>query len=176
MNEIVKFARRVSLRLATVGDAEFIAELRSDESKSRFLSQGDYSVDAQRIWIEEYKARELAGTEYYYVIQGKEMERFGVVRLYDFQGDSFCWGSWIIKSGAPSYIAIESALSVYEIAFNELGFRQAHFDVRKKNEKVVSFHKRFGAQETKEDSENWYFKISKENYKKTRDRYSKFLI
>jgi len=164
----------VSLRLVCVDDAEFIVRLRSDESKGKYLSASDNYLAAQRAWITEYKERELAGSEYYFVIQGVDGECLGVVRLYDFQGDSFCWGSWIMKPGAPSYAAIESALTVYEIAFGELHFKQSHFDVRKKNEKVVGFHKRFGAEVVNEDADNWYFVITEENYASAKLRYSKF--
>lgn len=66
--------------------------------------------------------------------------------------DSFCWGSWIIKDSSPSYVAIESALCIYEFAFNTLGFRQSHFDVRKNNVKVVAFHQRCKARIVREDS------------------------
>ncbi|WP_236681179.1 hypothetical protein [Campylobacter lari] len=60
-----------------------------------------------------------------------------LVRLYDFRKSSFCWGGFLIKSGVPFYISIETVLFVYDFAFYELNFKESHFDVRKENEHVV---------------------------------------
>jgi RimJ/RimL family protein N-acetyltransferase len=70
------------------------------------------------------------------------------VRIYDFKKDinSFCWGSWILNDNKTKYAALEAALLIYNFAFNELGFSQCHMDIRKNNEKVINFHKRFGVE------------------------------
>ena len=133
-------------------------------------------VESQVKWIQEYKKREFKGSEYYFVIESKEKESLGLVRLYDFRNDSFCWGSWIIKDNVPSSCAIESVLSVYDFAFYQLGFAKSHFDVRKNNLKVVAFHKKFGAIITGEDDENYYFNFALEDYVKTRKKYAKFVV
>lgn len=86
------------------------------------------------------------------------------MRVYDLQPDSFCWGSWLIKDNAPTTTAIESALLLY--GFGELSYKKAHFDVRKGNERVIAFHKRFGAQVVNEDELNLYFNYPLENYLK----------
>ncbi|GAB0173489.1 hypothetical protein [Helicobacter trogontum] len=67
-----------------------------------------------------YKIRESLGQEYYFVIEGSVP--FGLVRLYDFVGESFCWGSFITTENAPFYVAIEAVCCVYEFAFYGLGF------------------------------------------------------
>ncbi|WP_086229929.1 hypothetical protein [Campylobacter devanensis] len=54
------------------------------------------------------------------------------------------------------------------LVFYELGFTQSHFDVRKNNLKVVTFHKKFGAIITSKDDENYYFNFALEYYVKTR--------
>lgn len=74
-------------------------------------------------------------------------------------------GSWIIKVGAPKTMAIESVLLVYEFGFYQLGYKKAHFDVRKGNERVVAFHLRFGAKIISEDESNYYFNYSEDAYK-----------
>ena len=137
--------RNLCLRLAEPDDAAFILELRLDASKSKYLSPVPNDLAAQRQWLIDYKYREQAGAEYYFVIESLAQEPLGVVRLYDFQGESFCWGSWILKPSAPALAAIESALAVYETAFGTLGFTRSHFHVRKGNDKVRDFHLRFGA-------------------------------
>lgn len=167
-------AKHISFHLVDIHDAEFILKLRSDKQKNRHLSSAQCSIEAQKNWIIEYKKREHIKQEYYYIISNLDAEDLGVVRLYDFKKDSFCWGSWILKSGAASYAAIESALLVYEIAFNQLGFLQSHFDVRKENTKVVKFHQRFGASIIKEDPLNYYFVIEKSTYNLAKSKYKKF--
>ena len=98
--------------------------------------------------------------------------------MYDFkvinQKRSFCWGSWIIKDGAPKTTAIESALQIYEFGFRKQSFDMSHFDVRKGN-KVIAFHKRFGAKIIGEDELNYYFYFFKEDYENIRVKYKKFL-
>jgi hypothetical protein len=51
----------------------------------------------------------------------------------------------------------------------------SHFAVKKENERVVAFHKRFGADIVDEDELNYYFQIDKENYIRIRNRYRKYL-
>ena len=166
--------RHVTFRLAEPSDAEFILNLRLDVNKSRHLSQTSNDLAMQRTWLENYKLREQRNEEFYYIIEDNGQRDLGVIRLYDFQNDSFCWGSWILCDGAPSYAAIESALLVYEIAFYQLGFTKSHFDVHKQNLRVLDFHQRFGAVIVDEDEDIFYLNISKEQYERTRQRYRKF--
>jgi len=165
--------KNVNLRLVEIDDAQFILDLRLE--KGEFLSGINPNVDQQRDWIEAYKKRENDKVEYYFVIEDSNGLELGVVRAYDFVGNSFCWGSWIIKDGSPYYVAIESALLIYEFAFYVLGFKNCHFDVRRENESVLNFHKRFGAKIIKENNLDYFFKLSIDDYQIARTRYSKFL-
>ncbi len=167
--------KNLRLRLAEVADAEFILALRLDESKNRYLSPVQNDVQAQRNWLAQYKSREQQRQEYYFVVESHAQEALGVLRVYDFQGDSFSWGSWILKPGAPTFAAIESALAVYETAFYELGFQRCHFQVRKGNERVREFHLRFGAVVVREDELEEHFEFDKAGYEVTRQRYRRFL-
>lgn len=168
--------KHIRLRLVVEGDAEFILALRTDTLKSRHLSRVENDLEKQKAWIVNYKKREKAGREYYFVIGDLEGERLGVVRLYDFRGDSFSSGSWLIKDGSPNYTAIESALAGYEFGFYQLGFSRSHFDVRKTNKRVVDFHRRFGALITSEDELNYFFSFSREKYLKIRQRFSRYFV
>ncbi|HDI3323402.1 TPA: N-acetyltransferase, partial [Vibrio cholerae] len=85
----------------------------------------------------------------------------GTVRIYDFKNDSFSWGSWILNDSKPRYAAVESAFLIYEFGFEKLGFKKSHFEVVKGNDKVSDFHLKFGAQQVDEDSDNYYYEISK---------------
>lgn len=167
--------RTIGLRLATPQDAGFLYALRKDEERTRHLSAIGADVEAQRQWLERYQARESAGEEFYFIICDPSGEPVGALRIYDYRGDSFSWGSWIIRAGTAPSVAMESALCVYEFAFGPLGFERCHFEVRKGNERVIAFHTRFGARVTGEDEAAHHFTFTKGDYAATRARYAKFL-
>ena len=164
--------KNVALRGVTERDAEFILALRTDAALNRYVSATENDVERQRCWIAEYRRGDA---EWYFIIEDLVGAPLGTVRIYDVRGDSFCWGSWILARDAPSHAAIESALLVYEFAFGQLGFAASHFDVRKDNDRVVAFHRRFGARDAGEDDANLYFTYSRADYKRIRERYRKFL-
>ncbi len=150
--------------------ADYIYSLRIDPLYNTHLSPPPASAEAQRAWIERYVQREQQGEEFYFVIERLDKVACGTVRLYDFRGPSFCWGSWILDHNKSRYAAIESALLVYRIGFEHLGFDESHFDVRRENRKVISFHKKMGAITTEIDDDNEYMRLPKEVfYEKQRD-------
>ena len=167
--------KNIQLRTAEISDAEFILQLRTQSDKTKYLSQVENDLAKQQAWLLAYKQKEQNGEEYYFVIESKAGEKLGLVRVYDLQPDSFCWGSWLIKDGAPKTTAIESALLIYEFGFGQLGYKKAHFDVRKGNERVIAFHQRFGARIVKEDELNYYFNYTLEGYLKIKQKYKRYL-
>lgn len=167
--------KNTNLRLVEIEDAEFILNLRLDEARNRYISHVEHDVTKQTNWLIAYKKRENTKTEYYFIVENKRHEKFGALRLYDFRDESFCWGSWILKKESPFYIAIESALLVYEFAFFNLGFNKSHFDVRTANERVLAFHKRLGAIVISQDKLNCYFSYTKEDYGQIKHRYKHYL-
>lgn len=144
------------LRFVEPEDAEFICGLRSDPALNRHISASSPSVEDQRRWIEQYKVREEAGHEFYFVVNHQTRD-YGVVRMYDFRGNSFSWGSWIMLPSRPKGLVTYSAVMVYEIGFDLLGFEQSHFDVRKGNQRVIDFHLRSGAVPVREDGQDQHF-------------------
>lgn len=171
----VSVCKHVKLRLATVNDSEFILNLRLDTNLNKYVSEVDNDLEKQKQWMVGYKEREQNRKEFYFIIESLQGESYGAVRLYNFKGGSFCWGSWMIQKDSPAYASIESALSIYEFAFYTLGFHRSHFDVRKGNDKVVKFHEGFGAKRVSSDTENYYFNFEKTDYEITKKRYKKFL-
>lgn len=152
-------------------DAEFILGLRLDSEKSKFLSQVSDDLELQRSWLKKYADDD---SQVYYVIE-YDGKRIGTIRLYDQQGDSFCWGSWILIDSRPKHAAVESALMVYALAVDFLGFKKSHFDVRRGNQKVWEFHERFGAERTSETELDYFYQMSHEAICEVRERLSKFL-
>jgi RimJ/RimL family protein N-acetyltransferase len=164
--------KNLVFRNAEVSDASFILSLRTDNQKAKFLSGTSPEMSKQIAWLEDYARK---ADQAYFIIEDRLGESLGCVRLYDPQGDSFCWGSWILKSSAPQSAAIESALMVYAYALDHLGFRQAHFDVRKGNESVWQFHERFGAERTGETELDYLYRLGEPAIANSRQRYRKFL-
>lgn len=173
MRELI--SKTIKMRLIREEDAAFILSLRLDERYNKFLSSVDGNLAAQKEWIKKYKQDEDAGLQYYFIIETKDSKPCGTVRLYDLKADSFCWGSWILNEDKTKYAALESAFLVYQFGFGVLGFTKSHFDVRKGNLKVIDFHKKFGAVETGEDEDNYYYEISQESVQRMKNRFSKII-
>jgi len=162
----------LNLRNALVHDAEFILSLRSNEKKSKYLSKIANELSQQVSWLKRY---ETLTDQAYFIIEDKYGCSLGTVRIYDQVGDSFCWGSWIVKEGVATGVAIESALVVYSYALNHLGFKAAHFDVHKGNESVWRFHENFGAIRVAESETDIHYKISEGAILGSLAHYRKFL-
>ena len=172
---MIIYGKNINMRTVTIEDAEFIYNMRQNQNKTKYLSKVTGTVESQKEWIKSYKQREEEKKEFYFVIESKDKEKLGLVRMYDFQDESFCWGSWLIKEDAPKSTAIESALQIYEFGFYNLGFEKSHFDVRKGNDKVISFHQRFGAKIVDEDELDYFFNFEKSDYEIIKEKYKRYL-
>ena len=165
--------KNINLRTVEIEDADFIYTMRQNREKTKYLSKVTGTVDSQKEWIKNYKQREDEEKEFYFIIESKNKDKLGLVRIYDLKNDSFCWGSWLIKEGAPKTTAIESALQIYEFGFYKLGFEKSHFDVRKGNDKVIAFHQRFGAKIVSEDELDYFFNFQKSDYEIIKEKYKR---
>lgn len=163
-------SKTIRLRLIEENDANFVLSLRLDDNYNKFLSAVIPDLESQIAWIKKYKEDENAGKQFYFIIEKLDGTPCGTVRLYDFTEDSFCWGSWILNENKTRFSALESAFLVYQFAFDELGFTKCHFDVRKGNEKVISFHEKMGAEKTGETELDFLFEITKEAVNIQRDK------
>lgn len=161
-------SKTVSMRLVEESDAEFILSLRTDDKYNKHLSAVSQDVDSQIQWIKNYKKDEIERSQFYFIIERNDGVRCGTVRIYDIRNDSFSWGSWILNEEKTRYAAIESAFLVYSFGFGELGFKKCHFEVRKGNEKVISFHEKMGALKTGETDMEYFFEITSESVSKAR--------
>lgn len=164
--------RSLLLRNARVTDARFIFTLRMDENKSQHISKISNELQLQENWLKGYEER---NNEAYFIVENFQGVPLGTIRLYDAKGDSFCWGSWILKDEAPANAAIESALIVYSFALKSLGFFNAHFQVHKSNVRVCKFHERFGANRISEDEVQYEYVISNTAIKLSMEKYRRYL-
>jgi RimJ/RimL family protein N-acetyltransferase len=167
--------KNINLRSVELDDADFIYKMRQNEVKTRFLTKVTGTLESQKKWISKYKQREYEQKEFYFVIESKSKEKLGLARMYDFKDNSFCWGNWLIKEDAPKSTAIESALQIYEFGFYKQCFKRSHFNLRKGNDKVISFHQRFGAKIVDEDELDYFFNFEKSDYEIIKEKYKRYL-
>ncbi|NRA73979.1 MAG: GNAT family N-acetyltransferase [Rickettsiales bacterium] len=158
-------------RNASVKDAKFILDLRTDIKKSRFISYTKRDIGAQKDWLDKYSRD---NSQAYFIIQNKIGEALGTIRLYDQKGDSFSWGSWILKDGISKFFGLESILILYCYGL-QLGFMMSHFNARKKNIRVWKFYEKLGAKRIGETWLDYFFSISKEEIEDLLKKYSEFL-
>jgi len=168
--KIIVKGNHLEFHNVTLNDAAFILELRTDENKSKHLSRTSNDLDVQQLWLKKYDSD---NSQIYFIIYSKK-EKVGTVRIYDLKEDSFCWGSWIIKSGSPNSFSIESMIMVYQYGLS-LGFNSSHFDVRKDNKSVWSFHEKFGAKRISENLIDYFYEIDKVSIEKSLTKYKKYL-
>ncbi|WP_051302886.1 GNAT family N-acetyltransferase [Psychromonas aquimarina] len=165
--KLEQIGKTIKFRLVEISDAEFINSLRVDGKYNKYLSKVTGSVKDQKEWIKKYKEKEKSGIEYYFIIEKiADKTPIGTVRLYDFASvkGSFSWGSWILNENKTRLSAVESAMLVYELAFRTLQFSKCHFEVRKENKGVITFHKKMGAQIIEENEIEYFFNLNKKNY------------
>jgi RimJ/RimL family protein N-acetyltransferase len=161
---VMNAAPSLQMRLARPEDAAYLYSLRINPALNQHLSAPPPSVNAEAEFLERYMEREAANREFYFVIKNRLTGAdCGAVRIYDLREDSFCWGSWILDAGKPRLAALESALFIYDYAFGVLGYQASHFDVRKENTRVISFHERFGAQRQSANDIDVFFVLRRKN-------------
>jgi len=151
----------VRLREVETSDAEFILSLRCDPEKSRFLHKTENNLVKQIEYIEEYKTFD---NEWYFIIENTNGQALGTYRIYDLKEDSFCIGSWLMSNESNINQVIEGEFLARSFGFDVLGFNKLHFDVRKQNKKVVTFHKNMGAMIVAENEIDYFFECTKEDY------------
>ncbi|MEL1240094.1 GNAT family N-acetyltransferase [Flavobacterium flavipallidum] len=166
----------IKLRFVEEKDAAFILELRTDLSKSRFISQTDSDTEKQKEWIKNYKLREEKGEEFYFIASDVNEIDFATYRIYNKKEDTIEIGSFISR---PSYNnpinVIKLDIIIKEYVFTVLGYQKLNFEVRKDNKSVVNYHKKFNPVIVNEDELNYYFVLEKEAFFESKIKFQSFL-
>lgn len=160
------------LRDTCAADAEFILQLRTDPRKSRFISPTHPELLKQVAWLEHYAT---TPDEAYFIAENEAGEKFGTVRIYNADGDRFCFGSWIMKHEAPLTHAVESVLIIYHYALDGLGFNRSYFAVRKANRSVWNFMEKFGGVRTHETDIDYWYETQRAPVEASFERLAQFL-
>lgn len=166
--KVMEIERKVLLKLAEINDAEFIFEIRNNESLNKYLSKTGSNLENQINWLKKYKQREQENKEYYFIISDDIGNKYGTIRLYnfDFKDKSFEWGSWILSKNRPKGFSYLSIISSFDFAFNTLKMEKARIEVIKENEKAIYIYKKIGAKLYSKSNEKFYFNYLKNDFLK----------
>ena len=154
------------VRNVDLGDADFLYKVRSDKYLTRFISQFDGSFEEQVEWLRNYKEREEAGIEWYFMFLYNG-ERQGVARLYKIEEDHFTQGSWLFRPDSPAGCSILGNIISSEIGFELPGKEYELTDARKGN-KTHKWVKTFNPELLYETDLDIFYKITKENFNKAK--------
>lgn len=135
-------------RLVNEADSEYILALRTG-SHTKYMHTVDADLEKQNQWTREYKIREAAGLDYYFIFY-KENEPIGLNRIYEIRGDVFSTGSWTFGSNAPFGSAFLAQIILREIAFFDLGLRYEDdpIGVHVENKSVLNYNFMAGLKDT----------------------------
>jgi RimJ/RimL family protein N-acetyltransferase len=137
------------LRPVRPADAAFIAQMRADPERSRYLHRGRPGASAQEQWLAAYFER---GGDYYFVVENRATSQpEGTVGVYNV-GWSFGranrlerdaeWGRWVLRRG--SLAALESACLLYRLGFEMLDLDSIYCRTIVENASALAFHDSFG--------------------------------
>lgn len=164
----------LTVRFVREEDAPFILELRTNKKLSRYLHETDNDLEKQIEWIREYKKREQAGTDYYFIYYSKGCP-IGVNRIYNITEYSSTGGSWICSTEATVEESLATNFICNEIC-DMFEIPSGPFNVSKGNSQVLKFHLRMGAEILNENEEEYLLVGNKEKYNKTKNKLIKMLF
>ena len=162
MSYIKKYG--IYFRLAEVKDASFILSLRINPKLNQYISPTKNDIDTQIQWIEKYKEREANKKEFYFVCEDKNKLKYGLIRIYNLNKNSFEEGSWLFAENTPEGMSIKADILCKEFGFEKLSLNYCRFEIRKKNKKVNRYHRLFNPILVREDKDNYYYILSKESF------------
>jgi len=160
---VIYHNEKLSYRLVDETDAEFIIELRTNPKLNKFLNYTSNSIEDQISWIKNYKYRESKSLEFYFMFL-EDGIRKGTYRLYNINSYSFTIGSWLFNSCNNKLFPIYSDLLMADYGFYQLNKEILLFDVRKKNKKVINYHKLKNPIPYSEDDDNIFYFIQKKEW------------
>ncbi|MCC3703453.1 GNAT family N-acetyltransferase [Rouxiella badensis] len=153
--------KTIVLRPVEISDYEFIHSLRVAPKSTKFLSIVDDDPLQQKRWLEQYKKREDAGEECYFLIQRVDnAQSVGSLRAYNIDNEkktAQC-GSWILNENKTMTSAVESILLLCEV-MDELGMKKVIVDARKDHAMALRFIKKISQRFHSEDATNFYYEI-----------------
>lgn len=150
-----------------INDAKFVLSLRTDPELSKYMSPTENNLEKQKEWL---LSRKTIPNELFFIVENKNNESVGTIRIYNVEDKCFCWGSWIIKEEDRTYASLESIFLLFCIAFEEKEYEYTIFDVKKVNTKALSFYLRLCAKIVNESENDYYLIFTKEQFFEQKDK------
>lgn len=130
------------LRPVTLEDAEFLVDLRTDESRARYINPTPPEIGRQLQWLAAYEDRP---GDYYFIIEkiatGKPEGAAGIYNV-DEASHAAEWGRWVVLPGSAA--ALETVPLIYRAAFEMLGMESLYSRTIRENLNSISIIERFG--------------------------------
>jgi hypothetical protein len=159
----------LQVRLVTEEDAEFIVSLRTDSRLSRHIHYTSPNLSQQKQWIRDYKLREAAGLDYYFLFSINN-QALGLARIYDITEDTFTQGSWVFSPDAVLGASVLGNIISSEIGFEFLDKKIEFSDARRDNT-THRYVKSFHPEVIKTDEQNIYYKINPDDFNRGKQRH-----
>ena len=132
------------LRPVRLYDAAFIAELRKDPERGRYLHSGAINTASQEEWLRNYFQ---TPRDFYFIIEnrltGIREGTAGIYQVDESRGRAE-WGRWVLRRG--SLAALESACLIYRIGFDVLELEALYCRTIEENASALAFHDSFGVE------------------------------
>ena len=101
--------------------------------------------------------------------------KYGLLRLYNIELDSFEFGSWLYSRNAPMGASVLGDIFCHSLAFNYLNFKICTMQTRKLNTTVLKYTLTYDPEIINEDDFNYYFKLDYEKWVKRKNELLKLL-
>ncbi len=168
--------RNITLRSATLADAEYTYQIRQDKEKTRFLHTVGGTVEDQRHWLRSQMEKE---GDYFFVVERKNGEKIGTTALYNIHGRQGEVGRTLLYGNLVEIA--ETQLLVNDFAFDICGLNEIVTTVLATNRHILGYDRKFGARKVrKEYSSEFgcdivYFAMTMNEYKKKREKIQRYL-
>lgn len=129
----------VSLKSATIEDAEFTLALRKDPALTKYLPRLDISIDQQKEWIASQREK---ADDYFFVVRNIDNQPIGTVSIYEINGDTSESGRLALVGNALENT--EASMLLFKFAFEMLGLKKVTGYIVDGNKRAERFNRQFG--------------------------------
>ncbi|MBQ3442759.1 MAG: GNAT family N-acetyltransferase [Selenomonadaceae bacterium] len=168
--------RYVTLRSATIEDAEFTLAIRQDKKITQYIPYLDITLEQQIAWIK--KQRETEG-DYFFVVWNKKNERIGTNSIYDIKNSTGETGRLTMKN-CSALESLENQFLLSSFAFEILKLEETHSYTYEDNSRALRFSDFFGytiqsEKFDKQDKKVYKSSLNSENFLSSQEKLCKLI-
>ncbi len=163
----------IEVRLVEVTDAGDIVRIRTAPQRDRYINPTPQDIEFQQQWITEYKKREIAGQELFFVFLEDGLVK-GTYRLGKINRFSLEIGSWVFERTNNKQVPKIADILMSDMSFNILKRNVIVYNVIKENERVWKILERKGHICISEDDKSYYFVLLADAWRKNKADFLSF--